>query len=46
MDIEVAADMLGTTKGEILCHITRRTPRVYTKDGKIVYVRDDLLKSE
>lgn len=43
IDIETAADMLETTKGDILCRITRRVPRVYLKGGKIIKIRDYLL---
>lgn len=35
MDINQAAQLAGTNKNEIVCRISRRTPRVYIKDNKI-----------
>jgi len=38
------ADLLNTNKNEILCRISRRTPRVYIKGGKVVKVLNYLLQ--
>lgn len=35
IDINQAAQLAGTNKNEIVCRISRRTPRVYIKDNKI-----------
>lgn len=35
IDIETAAQRCGTNKNEIVCRISRRTPRVYIKDGTV-----------
>ncbi|MEL7648157.1 MAG: alanine racemase [Sedimentibacter sp.] len=35
MDINQAAQLAGTNKNEIVCRISRRTPRVYIKDNEI-----------
>ncbi|WP_138203510.1 alanine racemase [Haloimpatiens lingqiaonensis] len=37
---EDAADMLGTISYEVVCMISKRVPRVYIKDGKIVKIRN------
>ncbi len=44
MDIQGMADLLNTNKNEILCRFSRRTPRVYTKGGKVVKILDYLLQ--
>ncbi len=36
------ADELGTINYEITCMVSRRIPRVYIKDGKIVFIKDYL----
>lgn len=33
--IDIASQLLDVTRGEILCRLSRRVPRVYIKDGKI-----------
>jgi alanine racemase len=43
LDIEQTAKLAGTNKNEIVCRITRRTPRVYIKNGEIVKIKNDLL---
>jgi len=44
IDIQGMADLLNTNKNEILCRISRRTPRVYIKGGKVVKVLNYLLQ--
>ncbi len=44
MSIQDMADLLNTNKNEILCRFSRRTPRVYTKDGKVVKILNYLLQ--
>lgn len=39
-----AANFLKTSPYKLLCDIGRRVPRVYKYDGKIVDIRDDLIK--
>lgn len=39
------AEMIGTINYEIVCMVGRRIPRVYISDGKILKVRDYLLKN-
>jgi alanine racemase len=41
-DVEEVAGWLGTITHEVLCGVSRRVPRVYLKDGKVVGVRDYL----
>jgi alanine racemase len=36
------ADQLGTINYEVACMITARVPRVYTKEGSVVAVRNEL----
>lgn len=43
LDIHQISQLAGTNKNEIVCRITRRTPRVYIKDGKIVKVLNYLI---
>ena len=42
-DIHQISQLAGTNKNEIVCRITRRTPRVYIKDGKVVKVLNYLI---
>lgn len=42
-DIQEISKLAGTNKNEIACRITRRTPRVYIKDGKIYKILNYLL---
>lgn len=44
MSIQDMADILHTNKNEILCRIARRTPRVYTRNGKVVKILNYLLQ--
>lgn len=44
MDIQGMADLLNTNKNDVLCKFSRRTPRVYTKGGKVVKVLNYLLQ--
>lgn len=44
IDIQGMADLLNTNKNEILCRFSRRTPIVYTKDGKAVKAVNYLLQ--
>jgi len=41
-DVEEVAGWLGTITHEVLCGVSRRVPRVYMKNGKVVGVRDYL----
>jgi len=41
-DAEEVAGWLGTITHEVLCGVSRRVPRVYLRDGKVVGVRDYL----
>ena len=41
-DSEEMATMLGSITHEVTCQITRRIPRVYTKNGEPVTVKDYL----
>lgn len=43
IDINEASKLAGTNKNEIVCRITRRTPRVYIKDNKIVKITNYML---
>lgn len=43
-DADDIAPLLGTINYEVLCMVGRRVPRVYTKGGQVVKVRDLLLK--
>lgn len=43
LDINEISKLAGTNKNEIACRITRRTPRVYIKDGKIYKIVNYLL---
>ena len=40
---ENLADILGTISYEVLCAVSKRVPRVYKKDNKIVWIRDEVL---
>jgi alanine racemase len=42
-DADDIAPLLGTINYEVLCMVGRRVPRVYTKGGKVVKVKDMLL---
>jgi alanine racemase len=42
-DIQEISELAGTNKNEIMCRFTRRTPRVYIKDGKIYKILNYLL---
>lgn len=42
-DIQEISELAGTNKNEIVCRFTRRTPRVYIKDGKIYKILNYLL---
>lgn len=44
LSIDDIAKLLSTNKNELICAITRRTPRVYIKDGKIYKVLNYLLE--
>ncbi|SEF60441.1 alanine racemase [Caloramator fervidus] len=39
-DADVLAERLGTISYEILCMVSRRVPRVYVEDGKIVCIKN------
>jgi len=43
LDIGEISKVAGTNKNEIVCRITRRTPRVYIKDDKIVKITNYLI---
>lgn len=43
LDISEISKVAGTNKNEIVCRITRRTPRVYIKDSKIVKITNYLI---
>jgi len=43
IDINEISKLAATNKNEIVCRITRRTPRVYIKDNKIVKITNYLL---
>jgi alanine racemase len=43
LDISQISILAGTNKNEIMCRITRRTPRVYIKNNKICKVLNYLL---
>lgn len=43
IDINEISKLAGTNKNEIVCRITRRTPRVYIKDNKIVKITNYML---
>jgi len=43
LDIGEISKVAGTNKNEIVCRITRRTPRVYIKDNKIVKITNYLI---
>ncbi len=42
--IDDVADYVGTINYEVVCMIDKRVPRVYTKDNKIIKVRDYVLE--
>lgn len=42
-DIQEISQLAGTNKNEVACRITRRTPRVYIKDGKVDKILNYLL---
>ncbi|MTI71501.1 MAG: alanine racemase [Firmicutes bacterium] len=39
------ANILGTINYEIVCMVSKRVPRVYVKEGKIVHIKDHILES-
>ncbi len=43
-DADDIAPLLGTINYEVLCMIGRRVPRVYTRGGKVVKVKDRLME--
>lgn len=43
LDIHHISQLAGTNKNEIVCRITRRTPRVYIKGGKVVKILNYLI---
>ena len=43
IDINEISKLAGTNKNEIVCRITRRTPRVYVKDNKIYKITNYML---
>lgn len=43
-DADDIAPLLGTINYEVLCMVGRRVPRVYTRGGKVVKVKDRLLE--
>ena len=43
IDINEISKLAGTNKNEIVCRITRRTPRVYVKDNKIYKITNNML---
>lgn len=45
MSVQQISELAETNKNEIVSRITRRTPRVYIKDGKVVKIRDYLLNN-
>lgn len=40
--VDEIADILGTISYEIVCMISKRVPRVYIKNNKIIYIKDYL----
>lgn len=44
ISIDDVAAYVGTINYEVVCMIDKRVPRVYTKDGKVVKVRDYVLE--
>jgi alanine racemase len=40
---EDIANILGTISYEVLCNVSKRVPRVYKKDNKIVEIKDEVL---
>ncbi|MEI6858100.1 alanine racemase [Psychrilyobacter sp.] len=40
---EDIANMLGTISYEVLCNVSKRVPRVYKKDNKIIEIKDEVL---
>lgn len=44
ISIDDVADYVGTINYEVVCMIDKRVPRVYTKDSRIVKVRDYVLE--
>jgi len=43
ISVEEVANLCGTISYEILCSLGRRVPRVYTQDGKIVKILNNLI---
>ncbi len=46
MNIQAMADLLNTNKNEVVCKFSIRTPRVYTKGGKVVKILNYLLQEQ
>lgn len=44
LHVEELAELLGTINYEIPCMISHRVPRVYTLNGEVVHVDNDLIK--
>ena len=40
---EDIADILGTISYEVLCDVSKRVPRLYKKDKKIIEIKDEVL---
>ncbi|HYE80741.1 MAG TPA: alanine racemase [Clostridia bacterium] len=45
LDVQAISQLAGTNKNEVVCRLSRRTPRIYIKDGKVVKVLNHLLDS-
>jgi alanine racemase len=43
-DAEDIARILGTISYEVLCMVSKRVPRVYVKNGKVVKVKNYLIR--
>ncbi len=43
LDVQAISELADTNKNEVVCRLSRRTPRIYIKDNKIVKVLDYLL---
>lgn len=46
MTADDIADLIGTIGYEVVCGLGERVPRMYYRDGKLLYVRDALLDSD
>ena len=45
LDVQAIAQLAETNKNEVVCRLSRRTPRIYIKDNKVVKVLNYLLDS-